>query len=90
MPSIRQHRPAYFTGYKNEVVEFATLADLLAIPFVANFTTGPNFHRFSITDNAMLMAEYDSGQRWFVVGFLEGKLPTLPEWRPIRSGPLCA
>ena len=86
--TITQHRPAYFTGFENEVVHFTTAEDLLRIPFVANFRTLEQFHRYSlwIEDGRPvgLMAECDEGRRWFVVGFIKGQPPSLPTWKPVR------
>ena len=80
--TITQYRPAFISGFENEVVAFATADDLLAIPFVENFTTLPDFHRFSLWRDAQvyLMAECDDGYRWWVVGRIDGASPDLPTW----------
>jgi hypothetical protein len=81
--TITQHRPAYFSGFENEVVRFETLDDLLAIGFVANFRQDMEtpFHRFSLADGRMLMAEYDEGHVWWVVGFIsDASGLDLPVW----------
>lgn len=79
MNAIRQHRPAFFEGFDNATVEFNTLEELLAIPWVKNFSTIKGFHRFSVSDNH-LMAEYRMGREWWVVGFLKDKNVGLPLW----------
>jgi len=88
MNNIRQHRPAYFTGFDNETVQFETADQLLAIGFVCNFRTVENFHRFSVAlsefNGALLMAEYNDGKKWWVVGYLKDDVPELPRWVPVR------
>lgn|SRR5581483_1974489 len=84
--SIRQHRPAYFTGYPEPLtVEFETIEQLTKIPFVANFARdlgdGP-FWRYSLGDD-MLMAEYREGATWWVVGYIKDRdaiADQLPRW----------
>jgi hypothetical protein len=91
--TITQHLPAYFTGFSKKVVAFETLDDLLEIPFVANFTTLPDFYRFSlwredadprfgVPAQVRLMAECENGRRWWVVGRIDGTPPDLPTWKP--------
>ena len=82
MNRIRQYRPAYFTGFENATVEFDGVEALLAISFVTSFVN-ESFHQFSIDttngDNIALMAEYDDGNKWWVVGFLDSPVD-LPRW----------
>lgn len=80
MPSIRQYRPAFFEGFKNETVEFSTTEDLLNVLFVKNFC-GQEFSGFAISDEH-LMATYENGKEWWIVGTLsDPKLVTLPKWK---------
>ena len=79
MSRIRQYRPAFFEGFKNETAEFDTVEELEKIPFVKKFAEGDGFFQFSIADEH-LMAEYERGTRWHVVGTLVGERPDLPEW----------
>lgn len=89
MNAITQYRPAYFSGFENATVEFESTADLLEIPFVKNFVHNLEkpFHRFSMTKSemggpSMLMAEYDDGHVWWVVGhFRDVADLDLPEWK---------
>jgi hypothetical protein len=84
MSTIKQHLPPFITGMDRVVASFDTLDDLLAIPFVAKFARGPGFRRFSLgpyVDTVMLLAEYDGGVRWWVVGYISGDPPDLPAWR---------
>ena len=80
MSKITQYRPAFFEGFVNETAHFETMGDLLSIPFVANFANDEGFFRFSISDE-MLMAEYDGGKKWWVVGRFEAPPNVgLPTW----------
>jgi hypothetical protein len=76
---IKQYRPAFFEGFKNEVCEFDSIQDLIEIPFVKNFMELPGFHQFSMSGNK-LMASYHKGKEWWVVGFIENKNINLPIW----------
>jgi hypothetical protein len=71
------------------------LPALLGLAWVREVLTDPGFHRLSIgtaklrapwdRDHAIqvLMAEYDEGRRWHVVGGLEfPELYDLPKWEP--------
>jgi hypothetical protein len=70
MPTIKQHRPNFFSGFENKIKSFETLEELLAIDFVQNFANQDNFHQFSVEEiGNMLMAEYDGGATWYVVGY---------------------
>lgn len=79
MNEIRQHRPAFFEGWENETIQFDTLEELLAIPWVKNFSAHGNFHQYSVSGNH-LMAEYRGGREWWVVGTLKHDVEGLPKW----------
>lgn len=93
--AIKQYRPGYFTGYENKVENFNSLNELLAIDFVDNFKNTPelsSFHQFSISepsdDTMILMAEYEEGKIWWVVGYLSDAkeiVKDLPAWVPKRD-----
>jgi hypothetical protein len=88
MSTIKQHLPGYVTGFENEVGTFTTTTELLAIWFVACFGRIDGFYRYSLSrenDITRLMAEYDAGTKWWVVGQIEGEPPDLPIWQPIRG-----
>lgn len=76
---IKQYRPAFFEGFENETVEFSTVEELQRIAFVKRHTDLPDHHRLSLTENNTLMAELDGGKKWFVVGFIKGGRPDLPQ-----------
>jgi hypothetical protein len=93
--TIRQYRPAFIEGADPSIVSFETVDELMATTFVARFRTEPDFYRFSLFGGrdgmrdggtVSLMAEYDSGRRWFVVGYIEGQPIDLPTWEPVREG----
>tara|TARA_Y100000310_G_C20700285_1_gene829072 strand:- start:4297 stop:4614 length:318 start_codon:yes stop_codon:yes gene_type:complete len=85
---ITQHRPAYFTGYENEVSKFGSLNDLLEIPWIKRIEENPelNFYRWSQTDN-LLIAEFNKGKTWFVIGrhMEETYKLRLPKWKPPKE-----
>lgn len=84
---IRKHRPGFVEGYPDEEAAFATLHELVALELVRSWTKLDGFYRFSQSishDPAQfkLMAEFDGGAGWHVVGFLDRPLPLdqLPKW----------
>ncbi len=80
-PEIRQHIPAFITGIKPKTVNFKTQDDLLNIDFVKQKII-EKFFQFSISGN-ILMAEYDNGEYYFVIGYLkhiENTPLNLPLW----------
>lgn len=76
---VNQYRPAFFQGFENEQYEFFSVEELLSIPFISNFSSDPNFYRFSVFGN-MLMAEYRGGREWWVVANFENPNIELPKW----------
>ena len=63
-----------------EEASFKTVEELLEVPFVKHFTEDRHFHRFSIADEH-LMAEYEEGRKWFIVGTIDRpKSVKLPNW----------
>jgi len=89
MNKIKQYRPNLVTTTEeNKIVSFETTEELLNIDFVKNFSNRDNFYRFSLSiDNYFnqhsLMAEYDEGREWWVVGFIDNPLEVnLPKWMP--------
>jgi hypothetical protein len=84
MNNIRQHIPAFVSGVNAETASFETIADLLKVPFVAQWTGEPEFRQFSISardylDDWVLMAELNGGAQWWVVGYLDQNVD-LPIW----------
>lgn len=59
------------TSDENPPVEFSTLDELLQIPFVKRFSKDENFYRYSI-NKEHLIAEYNNGYSWWVIGKLGG------------------
>jgi len=77
---IVQYRPKSFEGFENKVVDFDSLDELLSIDFVNNFKNQKKFERFCLGDKH-LMAIYDNGFHWFVVGLIDNPdLIDLPKW----------
>jgi len=93
---IRQHIPHFVDTNNKQNVEFKTLEELINIPWVKDWSLEKKFSRFSIdidNDNkskipsAMLMAEFNNGKIWWVVGRISNLEPTLnlPKWIPIMK-----
>jgi len=95
MATIRQYRPAYFSGFENETKAFTSLKELLNIDWVDNFRKmpngqiDPNFHQYSTNKYSdhkgceyVLMAEYNNGHSWYVIGFMDENevIKELPAW----------
>lgn len=84
MNRIKQHKfGEIWPGEVIPVAQFSTTDELLAVPFVANYVTYANFHRFSVSRDSqpLLMAEYEDGKVWYVVGYLDSlDGVNLPTW----------
>jgi hypothetical protein len=76
-----------FEQYLQTPVEFNSLEELVNLPFVKSMANRENFYRFSITTDKTkkLMAEYNEGGEWWVVGFLSETIAELPEWSPQKN-----
>ena len=84
---IRQHIPNSCDFGDPEIAHFDGTADLLAVPWVKQFKDAGmgRFYRFSL-EGHRLMAEYNQGRKWWVIGTL--KLldnVDLPQWWPNRQ-----
>jgi hypothetical protein len=90
----KEHRPNYFSGFKDKELEFLTIADLLKADVVASrFASEDNFERFSFSPQmdyrnegflGYLMAEQKGG-KFLVSGYLYGERSeleklNLPTW----------
>jgi len=88
MATITQYFPAFFSGFTQAVVTFSNLEELVNIPFVRKFAIRDDNNKFSgfaIWDER-LMAIYNDGEDWYVVGNIEGlKSSILPEWEENES-----
>lgn len=91
--TIQRHLPTFCSEHKKEILKFKDVDELFNIDFVDRFSNNVSehvFYGFSISRNEkphLLMAEYDEGKKWFVVGYLNGEediLRDLPDWE-IRS-----
>lgn len=86
---IKQYRPAYFSGFENQVNNFNSIDELLNIDWIKNFTEYKDFFRLSIsladgfTTEHHLMAEYKNGEDWYVVGSIDKDTCKLSDELPI-------
>jgi len=89
MAKIRRHVPSFVDmDEEPETVEFTTVEELLEIPFVNDWNRDEDFFRFSIGSRknriSLLMAEFDKGKAWYVVGHMENVNDIeLPDWKPV-------
>ena len=98
MATILQHLPGFVDGTPEQAT-FDTLEELLALPFVAEWRAhaqpwGNAFYRYSLSQDvagAFLMAEFDKGAEWYVIGTLtdavDGRLTSLPRWEEPPESP---
>jgi hypothetical protein len=96
MSKITQYRPAFVTGFENDVREFNSLKELFGIEWVENFSLSggikdTSFYRYSYDHYSdykdkeyTLMAEYNDGYEWWVIGFVNDNqiIKELPIWKP--------
>lgn len=81
MNSLRLHIPT-FVDHDSPVesLSFESTAELLALSSVQRYAGIDGFSHFAISDS-LLMAVYDGGSRWFVVGTLADPAAVpLPKW----------
>lgn len=93
--TIRQHVPGFVDLGDEEPrhAEYSTKEELLQIPWVASYMTRYEhpavkpFHRWSLSDH-WLMAEFDEGREFWVVGFLSDPIAIdLPQWVAPKDDP---
>ena len=87
---VRQYRPAYFTGFENDVLRDVPYDAILTAPWCENFKHS-GLDRFTIKPyrtfedgpykELIIEAHYKSGEHW-VVGFaVETTAPFADDWR---------
>jgi hypothetical protein len=77
---FKQHIPRYAYGFKAHEEDFNSLNELLNINIVKKFKSQEGFYQYSLTEDRMLMAEYEKGYRWTVIGFIDNPVEGLPKW----------
>jgi hypothetical protein len=96
MIHVAQHVPGW-ADVEPKSAEVATVVELLAIPWIASWSTDPTFHRYAISDyryvmrdgewRGLLMAELDHGFKWWVLAHVTGDwFDDLPEWHARYKG----
>ncbi len=97
MPTFRQHVPAFIDRYDPPPQStFTTLRELIALPVVQRYRESPSGHGqltgWAISEghegheghhvrHDALMAIYENGKSWWVVGYVPaGSVPSLPTW----------
>ena len=84
MIGLKQHIPPFFDGFEPKLEHIESAADLDSIEWVQSWRQDPGFYRLSVAREAgrfkLLMAEFDRGAKWYVIGTLTADLPDLPTW----------
>lgn len=67
---VRQSRPAYFSGFENEVFRNIEYDKITEVPFCKNFKHD-DFEKFTVEpygtgDELIIMAHYKNGKSWVV------------------------
>lgn len=87
---VRQHRPAYFSGFNNDVIRDVPRDAITSVPWCGNFKHS-DFDHFTVEPyrsqengpykELIIEAHYKSGEHW-VVGFaVETTHPFATNWR---------
>ena len=84
---IRQHIPNSVDIGDPKEVDFTTTEELLNIEWVKGFKDNyPDFYMWGISKE-LLMATYDSGRKWWAVGYLSRpELVQLPKILSYKNG----
>lgn len=87
---IQKYRPHYFTGFEDKWFEVNSKEELLDCELLKSDKRYKDFFRHSYVadddDFANIMAEFDNGHEWFVIGNVYGKEDVetlksfLPKW----------
>jgi hypothetical protein len=87
MFKITEHIPVYVTGIEAETTTCNSTGELLEIDYVKSHLKQPGFYRYTIhrsssNNRIPLLAEYNNGEKWLVIGFLDGDFAKieLPAW----------
>jgi hypothetical protein len=88
MGTIREHIPGWASDFAPRYAQFSSIDELLDIEWVRKWKDIGQFDQFSISPSergpSSLMAEYEDGRKWWVIGFIDRKdIPKqLPIWEP--------
>ena len=77
---VRQHIPNFVDGVEPGKAMVESLADLDQVQWIRSWRYYGDFYRFSQTPDGCLMAEFQSGAEYWVIGYLEQPMPGLPIW----------
>lgn len=87
MAILEQHIPSFCEGFEPKIGDFKNLQELLEIDFVKDWSKKKDFYRYSLS-SANLMAEFNKGNKWYVIGYLRNygiDLSNLPRWEAKRK-----
>jgi hypothetical protein len=86
MPTITQYFPDFCEGFEKHTATVKSVEDLDRIEWIRSWRRDPAFYRFSLSlkrgdgGRPLLMAEFDGGKIWYVVGRLSEPLEGLSMW----------
>ncbi len=84
---IEQHLPGYVSGVEPKSAEVESVEDFATIWWIEGWSREEGFWRFAYADgrheaggpnHLSLMAEFEEGRKWVLVGSLSELLPDLP------------
>jgi len=81
MNKFRPYNPAFVDGPSHELVDFDSTQGLTEIPYFKRYVACPGFFRFSLDASLTVMAEFDLGYRWYVIGSVSQPID-LPKFEP--------
>lgn len=79
---LKQHIPDFCDGFDRHEVEADTIEEILACPWVESWQRDDGFYRFEISEGRYLMAVFNNGAKWWVVGYFDDATGVdLPIWK---------
>jgi hypothetical protein len=81
---VRQYRPAYFSGFENQVVRDITYDDILKKPEWLQSFQSDDFTNFSIEpygNELIIIAHYRNGKYWVAAFAINVNHPFAKDWR---------
>lgn len=81
---IVQHIPSFFDGWEPLEAQVSDWGAIIALPWIEQTTTLPGWSHWSLTrcyggwpDKHLLVAEFDQGQKWYVIAKIVANLEEL-------------
>ena len=88
MLKLTEHTAIHRSKGDTEAILFNSAKELLKINFVRSHSKQDGFFRYSIHRSSgehriPLLAEYKNGEKWVIIGFIDGDISKLelPDWK---------